>query len=196
MLSIKLTAQKTYKKLIKFLAKIFGEELAKWLFYLFLTLIIGSGTLTALPEYMRDALLRPIITLLTSQLKLVEIRLTLIFLLLTFFYLFLLFEFGYLLKAYLDLKHPYYFYDDGKCKWKIEKKTGRVDELPSCREHQTKLIVNKTYSSAYFPIFKYYCPICGDKNTQDLNSDFLSMVRLRIIEIAKAKAEGYLKEEI
>lgn len=194
-MSIKSRLKEISKKAIKFLAKIFGEELAKLVLYLILFLVIGSGTLTALPEYMRDALLRPITKLMATQLKLVEVSLTPIFLLLTFIYLLLFFLFGYLLKTYLDLKHPYYFYDDGKYKWKIEKKTGEVDELPSCREHQIMLISNKSISPAYFPIVKYYCPICGYKETKDLDTSHLLLIRPRIVEIAKAKAGGYLKNE-
>lgn len=183
------------KTLIKFLAKILGENISSRAFDWLLVLLFGGGTLGTIYLFLRDAIWNPTTKLLTTQLKLVEVKLTPILLLLALFYFLLLILFGYRLHKFIFAKNPYGFFIWRGIRFRYNKISGELDGEKYCPDHRIAYI-RKTYNNQYvpqFPIILYECPFCGTKHTQKITPKVMGEIYVEAENIALSKARNELK---
>lgn len=195
-MSTKLSKLKGLRKTgIKFLAKILGENISSRVFDWLLVLLFGGGTLTTILVYTMDAIWNPIVKLLLTQLKLVEVKLTPILLLLALVYFLLLILFGYKLYGFVIAKNPYRFFVWKGIGFRYYKKSGGLDGKVYCQEHKVAYI-RKTYPNQYAtlpPTTLYECPLCGTTHTKKITIKIMSEYYVEAEEIALSKARGDLK---
>jgi hypothetical protein len=170
------------KMIRSLISKVFESLLAK----IAVTLILAAIPLEILTGYVTQYVWHPIVALSQWILILLQTEVKAWHLILTILAFFLITRF-----VFRKLRQPrpivpkepnYYFIIRGGCKWKVNRYTGGVSITPYCVDHQVEL-------SEYY----FRCPICGDKNSGQLNPYEANRIRDEVSRIAAAQVAGHFK---
>ena len=160
----------------EFLSKIVSATLAR----IITDAIFGSGLLVLLYVFLRDEAESLIQGL--GQLLLTKSPLYLFLILLC-----LLAAARYIISKW-RARPQYFFLDYEFCKWRVDKKTGWIDEHPYCPKHQVPLVLSDAGRISGY----YFCPIDNDTDNFPGNHN-IHGIRQGAKNIAIAKVNKYLK---